>query len=84
MFILTFWFGIALWTSGVASGRGRSGLGWFLLGFIFGPLALLTVWALPSRITVFYMCRAPVSALARKCPHCQTMLGGDHQRVPIQ
>lgn len=32
----------------VASGKGRSGLGWFLIGLVFGIFALILVAVLPS------------------------------------
>jgi len=35
------WFSIALMTSGLAGVQGRTKLGWFIGGMIFGPLALL-------------------------------------------
>ena len=34
------WFTLAMLIAGIAQGKNRSGLGWFLLGFLFGPLAL--------------------------------------------
>ena len=35
------WFTLSLVTAGIAQGKNRSGLGWWLLGVILGPLALL-------------------------------------------
>ena len=35
------WFTLSLVTAGIAQGKNRSGLGWWLLGLILGPLALL-------------------------------------------
>ncbi|PYD02308.1 hypothetical protein [Microbacterium sp.] len=37
----TVWFSIALVISALAGMQGRTKLGWFVLGMIFGPLALL-------------------------------------------
>ena len=34
------WFTLSLIISGIAQGKNRAGLGWFALGFLFGPLAL--------------------------------------------
>ena len=39
----TVWFCIALTISGLAGVQGRTKLGWFVLGMIFGPLALLVL-----------------------------------------
>lgn len=35
------WFTLSLVIAGIAQGKNRSGLGWWLLGVILGPLALL-------------------------------------------
>ena len=34
------WFTLSLVIAGIAQGKNRSGLGWWLLGLFFGPLAL--------------------------------------------
>ena len=34
----------------LASEKGRMGIDWFVLGALFGPIALLTVVGLPARI----------------------------------
>jgi hypothetical protein len=39
------WGSLALLTAGVAQGKNRSGLNWFLLAFVFGPLATLALVA---------------------------------------
>ncbi len=40
---LGIWLLFAFWVSHIASGKGRSGGAWFLLGLIFGVFALLVV-----------------------------------------
>jgi hypothetical protein len=43
------WGTLALLTAGIAQGKNRSGLNWFLLGLILGPIALfLLVLAFPK------------------------------------
>jgi hypothetical protein len=37
----TFWFALALVNAAIAQQRGRSGLNWFLLSLLLGPLATL-------------------------------------------
>lgn len=37
------WIGFAVITALAASARGRSGIGWFLLGCLFGVFALIAV-----------------------------------------
>jgi hypothetical protein len=38
---VVFWLVCAGFAAAMANARGRSGFGWFLLGVIFGPFALL-------------------------------------------
>ena len=62
----------------IAFERGRSPLGWFLGGFLVGPLALL-VSALPARASPgrFVQCRACLGIVrehAQVCRHCGTGL----------
>lgn len=37
------WGTFALIVAGIAQGKNRSGLAWWLLGLVFGPLALLVL-----------------------------------------
>jgi hypothetical protein len=37
------WGTLSLIIAGIAQGKNRSGLAWWLLGLIFGPLALLVL-----------------------------------------
>lgn len=46
-----FWVLCGVFAAMVASSKGRSGLGWGLLGFLFGPLALLAVGFMPATNT---------------------------------
>lgn len=49
MTFLAFWLGFAIVTALAASGRGRSGFGWFLLGLVFGAFALIAVLVLAPK-----------------------------------
>lgn len=42
------WGTLALINAGLAQGKGRSGLVWFLLSLLFGPLATLVLVLLPK------------------------------------
>jgi len=42
------WGTLALINAGLAQGKGRSGLAWFLASFLLGPLATLLIVLLPS------------------------------------
>lgn len=88
--VVVFWFIIAVVTGIVASSRGRSGFGWFLLGGLFSVIALVLVALLPSRKAAPIVvggevatpethvrcpdCRELVRNDARVCKHCGTKL----------
>lgn len=44
------WFTLSMVIAGIAQGKNRSGLGWWLLGVILGPLALLILLLLDRKI----------------------------------
>jgi hypothetical protein len=41
------WGTLTLINAGLAQGKGRSGLGWFLLSILFGPIATFFLVILP-------------------------------------
>jgi hypothetical protein len=67
--LLPFWILCGFIACVIASGKGRSGFGWFLLGILFGPLALLAVAvASPDRSSKE---RAGLrNKTLRACPQC--------------
>jgi hypothetical protein len=75
MELLVFWvlFGIA--SAVVASKKGRSGFGWFLIGVLLGPFGLLFAF-IASDLTKEAATVAAANAVAveaaasRKCPYC--------------
>ena len=79
------WLVIAVVTGIVASSRGRSGFGWFILGFLISIFALILVALLPSLKRDPQAphpdthvrcpdCQELVQAEARKCKHCGAKL----------
>lgn len=79
------WFICAIFSAAIASSKERSGFGWFILGFLFGPFALIAVGLMPSLKKEFATatpdthvkcpdCRELVFKDARKCKHCGTGL----------
>lgn len=44
------WGTLSLVNAGIAQGKGRSGLNWFLLSLLFGPLATFALVALFERL----------------------------------
>jgi hypothetical protein len=51
------WGTLSLINAGLAQGKGRSGLGWWLVSLLLGPLATLLIVLLPDRRTA----RVPIS-----------------------
>ena len=48
MELVLIWVLFAVVTAIAASSRGRSGFGWAILGFLFGPFALIAVLVMPK------------------------------------
>jgi len=44
------WFTLALINAGIAQGKGRSGLNWFLLSVLLGPVATFLLVAFFDRL----------------------------------
>ncbi|HEY2075582.1 MAG TPA: hypothetical protein VGH53_04530 [Streptosporangiaceae bacterium] len=42
------WFTLSLINAGLAQGKGRSGLAWWLISLLIGPLATLLIVILPG------------------------------------
>ena len=42
------WFTLSLVNAGLAQGKGRGGLNWFLLSLLLGPVATLLIVLLPA------------------------------------
>ena len=47
-YLFIFWLMCAVTTAVIASSKGRSGFGWFLIGFIGGIFGLIAVCAMPA------------------------------------
>lgn len=77
MTLLLFWFGVAVVTGVVASSKGRTGFGWFLLGACFSLLALLLVALLPS---IKRDPLAPSPETHVRCPDCREMVYKDARK----
>ncbi len=78
---LVLWIGLAIATGVIASSKGRSGIGYFVLGLIF-PLIGLIIAAFiaplardgsappPGSFIVCGACRRPFRNTLTSCPHC--------------
>ena len=73
MFLLI-WFLFGVVTAVIASNKGDSGCGWFLIGVILGPFGLLlAIFATGKQCP---HCRSRIHKGASRCPKCQQPLGG--------
>ena len=63
--LIVFWLACGGFAYIVAQSKNRSGCAWGLLGFLFGPLALLAVGFMPPVET-----STGASAGGKVCPHC--------------
>lgn len=74
MEILFGWIAIAGVTAMVASSKGRSGFGWFILGLLLSLLALVLVALLPSLkalpVEEVRASRYPPGTMVKDCPDC--------------
>lgn len=66
MFYVITWIAVGACASLVAASKGRSPVGWLLLGTFFGPLATTVACLLPSVLGK----EAPAPPVRRICPHC--------------
>ena len=71
--VLIVWLVLGVASATVASGKGRSGIGWFLIGFLFGPLGFLA-----SLIVSKNEHQLELVSLAqghsKKCPYCAEII----------
>lgn len=64
MELFLFWVICGIAAAAVASSKGRSGFGWFVLGIFLGPFALLMVGFMPK------LEPEKINQDTRKCPFC--------------
>lgn len=72
-FIALVWLVLGVAAAAIASGKGRSGLGWFLIGFLLGPfgfLASLLVSGNQQKLDA----RALAAGQSKKCPFCAEVI----------
>src|SRR5688572_13922941 len=70
-----FWLLFAIVVGVVASSRGRSGFGWFLLAVVISPLlAIVLVALLPSLSTTPATFGAPTPDTHVRCPDCAELV----------
>lgn len=80
-FLMFCWLMLGVVCALIAAAKGRSGLGWFILGCLFGPLALLFAAVMSpdktreeSFLRACPYCAEKVQMEAVLCKHCQQSL----------
>lgn len=77
--MLLIWLLLGAIAAGVAGRKGRSVPGWFVLGLLFGPFALLAIAAASPDTSRTE--RADLqSRRARHCPECRGVIPSDARR----
>ena len=74
------WFVFAIATAIVASSKGRSGFGWFILGCLFSLIALILVAVLPSQKASPRNPNAPTPETHVRCPDCRELVYKDARK----
>ena len=70
--MLYVWFAFSVLTAIAAAVRGRSAMGWWLLGLVFGFFALILVLIIPSRKRGAALPPTPKTHL--HCPDCRELV----------
>lgn len=73
MDIITIWILCGAISAFVASYKGRSGCGWFVLGALLGPFGLILSLAIPSNAARIER-EAIQSGAYKKCPYCVELI----------
>ena len=71
LIIIWFLFGIAC--AVIATNKGRSGGGWFILGFLFGPFALIAVLVISKNQEAIKK-ESIQSGEMKRCPYCAELI----------
>jgi Na+/melibiose symporter-like transporter len=71
MEVLVLWLVCAVITAVIASAKGRSGFGWFLLGAILGIFGVILIACMPSlNRAPLVVTAAPDDRPTKNCPDC--------------
>lgn len=73
MEFLVIWILCGVISAVVASNKGRSGLGWFLIGFLLGPLGLILALVVGQNREAVEKA-ALRSGEMQKCPYCAELI----------
>jgi hypothetical protein len=70
MWIFIAWIACAIGAGAIASAKGRSGVGYFILGMVLPLIGLLIAIGMPTIRPVTVPAALPDRSAERKCPAC--------------
>ena len=73
MEILGIWLLCGIVSAVIASNKGRSGCGWFLLGVLLGPFGFILALVVSKKEAVIAK-EAVKSGAMKKCPYCAELI----------
>lgn len=73
MEILIIWLLFGIVSTVIASNKGRSGCGWFLLGVLLGPFGLILALVVSKNQAVVERDALKAGDM-KKCPHCAELI----------
>lgn len=73
MGIFTIWILCGVVSAVVASSKGRSGCGWFILGVLLGPFGFILALVVPTNQPSVER-EALASGSMKKCPYCAELI----------
>lgn len=83
MELIAVWFLCAIVTAIIASSKGRSGVGWFLVGCVIGIFGIILVACMPSLKKPagdYRVGAAPSPETHVKCPDCRELVLRDARK----
>ncbi len=71
--VIIVWLLFGAVCAGIAKNKGRSGCGWFILGFLLGPFALILVLVISKNQEAIEK-ESIQSGEMRQCPYCAELI----------
>ena len=79
MELLFFWVIFGIISAVVASNKGRSGCGWFILGVLLGPLGIILILVMPKNQSAVEK-KAVQTGAMKKCPYCAELIKSEARK----
>ena len=79
MELLIFWIVFGVISAIVASNKGRSGCGWFIIGVLMGPLGIILILVMPKNQSAVEK-KAVQTGDMKKCPYCAELIKSEARK----